>query len=101
MAGDVSTGIFCPIVPEKFRKDIFSHLHNISHPGRLVYWHMVSFRFVWRGLANDITAWSLTCLHCQQAKIHRHARLPPKPIPIPQHRFSHLHIDLVGLLQYV
>jgi hypothetical protein len=27
-------------------------------------------------------------------------RLLPQPVPIPQRRFSHLHIDLVGLLQY-
>jgi hypothetical protein len=100
LAGDVSTGVFCPIVPQKFRKDIFSHLHNISHPGRLASWSMVSSRLVWRGVANNITIWSCACLHCQQAKIHRHARLLPQPIPIPPCRFSHLHIDLVGPLQY-
>jgi hypothetical protein len=30
LAGDVSTGIFCPIVPLKFRKDIFAHFHNVA-----------------------------------------------------------------------
>ncbi len=35
LAGDVSTGVFRPIVPQKFRQDIFINLHNISHPGRL------------------------------------------------------------------
>ncbi len=55
LAGDVSPGVFRPILPEKFRKDIFSHLHNISHPMRLASWRMVSSRFVWRGLANAIT----------------------------------------------
>jgi hypothetical protein len=34
LAGDVS-GVFHPIVPQKFRRDIFLNLHNISHPGRL------------------------------------------------------------------
>ncbi len=34
------------------------------------------------------------------AKIHRHTRLAPQPIPILQRRFSHLHDDLVGPLQY-
>jgi hypothetical protein len=56
LAGDVSTGIFCPIVPQKFRKDIFFHFHNISHLGRLASRLMVSSRFIWRGLATDITA---------------------------------------------
>jgi hypothetical protein len=35
LAGDVSTGVFRHIVPQKFRRDIFLNLHNISHPGRL------------------------------------------------------------------
>jgi hypothetical protein len=61
---------------------------------------MVSSRFVWRGHASDVTAWSWACLHCQEAKIHRQMCLLPQPVPIPQRRFSHLHIDLVGLLQY-
>jgi hypothetical protein len=32
LAGDISTGTFCPIVPLKFRKDIFAHFHNVAHP---------------------------------------------------------------------
>jgi hypothetical protein len=35
LAGDVSMGVFHPIVPQKLRRDIFLNLHNISHPGRL------------------------------------------------------------------
>jgi hypothetical protein len=61
LAGDISTGAFHPIVPQKFRQDIFLNLHNISHPGslascRLASCRLVSSRFVWRGLSNDITS---------------------------------------------
>ncbi len=35
LAGDVSTGNFRPIVPLKFRKNIFDHFHNVAHSGRL------------------------------------------------------------------
>jgi hypothetical protein len=35
LAGDVSTGNFHPIVPLKFRKNIFDHFHNVAHPRRL------------------------------------------------------------------
>jgi hypothetical protein len=35
LVGDVSPRVFCPIIPAKFRKNIFLLLHNISHPGRL------------------------------------------------------------------
>jgi hypothetical protein len=33
LAGDVSTGNFHPIVPLKFRKNIFDHFHNVARPG--------------------------------------------------------------------
>ncbi len=46
LAGDVSTGVFRPIVPQKFCRDIFLNLHNISHPGRLASRSLVSSRFV-------------------------------------------------------
>ncbi len=56
LAGDVSTGNFCPIVPLKFRKNIFDHFHNFAHPGRLASRRIILSRFVWRGLSSDITA---------------------------------------------
>jgi hypothetical protein len=52
------------------------------------------------GLSSDITAWTRGCLACQWSKIHCHTCMAPQPIPIPQLRFSHLHVDLVGPLQY-
>jgi hypothetical protein len=55
---------------------------------------------VWRGLSSDVTAWARGCLACQRGKIHCHTRLVPFLIPILQRRFSHLHVDLVGPLQY-
>jgi hypothetical protein len=98
--GDVFTGVCGPIVPLKLQKDFFLYLHNISHPRRLASWRLVSSRFIWRGLANDITSWAKFCQHCQQSKIHCHTRLLPQPIPIPQWQFAHLHMDLVGPLQH-
>jgi hypothetical protein len=61
---------------------------------------MISSRFVWCGLSSDITAWTHGCLACQWGKIHRHTILAPQPITIPLQCFSHLHVDLVGSLQY-
>jgi hypothetical protein len=100
LAGDVSTGNFRPIVPLKFRKNIFDHFHNVAHPGRLAFRCIISSRFVWRCLSSDITDWARGCLACQRGKIHRYTRLVPLPIPIPQQRFSHMYVDLVGPLQY-
>jgi hypothetical protein len=60
LVGDVSTGVFCPMVPEKLRKDIFFHLHNISHPGKLASW--------WLGVLLDMSG----------------AALPRRPQPGPR-----------------
>jgi hypothetical protein len=100
LAGDISTGTFCPIVPLKSKKDNFAHFNNVAHPGRLTSRRIISSRFVWRGLSSNVTAWARGCLACQRGKIHRHTRLAKQPIPIPKRRFSHLHVDLVGPLQY-
>jgi hypothetical protein len=35
LAGDITTGNFCSIVPLKFRKTIFDHFHNVTHPRRV------------------------------------------------------------------
>ncbi len=100
LAGDVSTGVFRPIVLLKFRKDICLHFHNLAHPWRLASCRIISSRFLRRGLSSNITAWICECLACQCGRIHSHTRLAPQPIPIPQRRFSHIHVDLVGPLQY-
>jgi hypothetical protein len=52
-----ATGIFRPIVPQKFRTDIFFHFHNISHLEKLASRRTVSSRYVWRVFATNITAW--------------------------------------------
>ncbi len=99
LAGDVFISNFCPIFL-KFRKTIFGHFHYVAHPRRLASRRIVSSRFVWRRLSRDITAWSPGYLACQRGKIHCHTRLATQPIPILQQRFSHLHLDFVGPLQY-
>jgi hypothetical protein len=100
LVGNISMEVFHPIVPAKLKNNIFLHLHSISHAGRLASWRLVFSRFVWRNLANDVTIWAKSCLHCPRSKIHRHTRLLLQPISIPQRRSAHLHIDLVGPLQY-
>ncbi len=89
LVSNVSTGVFHPVVPTKYQKYIFSHLYNMSHPGRLTSRHLFSSRFVWFGLARDMTAWAKTCLRCQQSKTHFHntTRLLHIPVPCPPASF--------------
>ena len=58
----------------------------------------MSARVVWRGMASDLAAWCRACQQCQRAKVTKQPAAPVQPIPIPQSRFSHVHVDLVGPL---
>ena len=96
--GDAATGTFRPLVPILLRRQVFDHLHNAAHPGMRATRRLVATRYVWPGLAKEVTAWARACLHCQRAKVHRHVQVPPQHIPVPTRRFSHIHVDLVGPL---
>jgi transposase InsO family protein len=96
--GDVSTGTFRPLVPRALRHAVFSSLHELSHPGRRATRRLVSSRFVWPGLAKQVTTWASQCLACQRGKVTRHVHVLPEPIAMPHRRFAHIHVDLVGPL---
>jgi transposase InsO family protein len=98
--GDVSTPIFRPLVPSDFRRPVFDALHGAAHPGRRATKRLVSSRFVWPKLAQQVTMWARECLHCQLAKTHRHSQPPPVAIPVPAQRFTHVNIDIVGPLPH-
>ena len=88
----------CILLPTIYRRRAFDEVHNLAHPGTRATKRMMSDRFLWPGMAKDITAWVKCCLDCQRSKIHRHTKSPIVEIPIPVCRFDHLHIDLVGEL---
>ncbi|KFD66796.1 hypothetical protein M514_20940 [Trichuris suis] len=49
-------------------------------------------------MQRDIAQWARSCVHCQQAKVHRHTKSAPKKFPLPSARFDHVHVDIVGPL---
>lgn len=59
---------------------------------------MMSARFVWRGLKKDVRNWANTCIVCQRSKVHHHVKAPLAPFSVPEKRFGHVHVDLVGPL---
>lgn len=85
-------------VPRSLRKRIFDNTHNLSHPSGKATRKAIAQRFVWPGMQKDIANWAKTCLPCQKAKIHRHNHRIPEQIPVPDDRFQHVHIDIVGPL---
>uniref|UniRef100_A0A674MZJ6 Gypsy retrotransposon integrase-like protein 1 n=1 Tax=Takifugu rubripes TaxID=31033 RepID=A0A674MZJ6_TAKRU len=93
---DVSTGQLRPVVPTVWRRRVFDSVHNLSHPGRKASQRLVAAKFVWHGLRKDVRDWAAMCVACQRSKVQCHARAPLAPFPVPERRFDHVHVDLVG-----
>jgi hypothetical protein len=53
-------------------------------------------QFVCLHLAHQLTAWACDCLAWQCSKVSRHILLPLAALPVPEHRFPHLQVDLSG-----
>ncbi|GFW81623.1 transposon Tf2-8 polyprotein [Trichonephila clavipes] len=95
---DLSTGTARPYIPKQHRQDVFSAMHNLSHPGIRRSVHLMKQRFVWPSISSDVSKWAKHCLACQKSKIHRHTRSPLSSFQEPSQRFDHVHLDLIGPL---
>ncbi len=84
LLGDVSTPIFCPLIPLSFQKQVFEHVHSLGHPGIRATRRLLSSRFVWSHMAANIAIWTRQCQACQKTKIHTHITPPAMAIPIPE-----------------
>jgi len=95
---DVSTVRPRPIVPSSWQRAVFEAVHNLSHPGVRATRALIARKFVWHGFNKQISEWVRSCIPCQSAKILRHTKSPVQDIPVPERRFEHVHIDIVGPL---
>jgi transposase InsO family protein len=95
---DVSLSNPRPVVPASFRRVVFDHIHSIAHPGIRATKRMISARYVWRGMAADITSFCRDCQRCARGKVTTTVHTQIQPIQLPAKRFSHVHIDIVGPL---
>lgn len=94
---EISTNNVRPYLPERFRKQAFESVHNISHPGIKTSRKMITQRFFWPNMNSDIKKWTQSCLKCQKSKVNRHT-VSKIGIFRDSGRFEHLHIDIVGPL---
>lgn len=95
---DTSTSIERPFVPANLRRQVFDSLHNLAHPGVAASTRLVSRNFVWPLMKKDCKEWARTCIACQRSKVTRHVSAPVEHFNLPDARFEHVHIDLVGPL---
>lgn len=95
---DVSRNRVRPFIPNSIQKLIFTKFHNQSHPSRRSTVKMIAQRFVWKDMRKSIAKWSKECLDCQKSKINKHTTSPIGKINMPEQRFQHIHMDIVGPL---
>ena len=95
---DVSTGQPRPVVPATWRRRVFDIIHGLSHPSIRTTKSLLNTKFVWKGLNKQVTAWAKSCVACQTSKVQQHTRAPLQTFEVPNRRFDHIHVDLVGPL---
>ena len=95
---DVSNGPARPIVPFSWRRRVFDTIHNLGHPGVERTRQTISDKFYWPTMREDASRWARECQQCQLAKINRHTAPPIGEFSVPERRFSHLNLDIVGPL---
>uniref|UniRef100_A0A5S6Q1K7 RNA-directed DNA polymerase n=1 Tax=Trichuris muris TaxID=70415 RepID=A0A5S6Q1K7_TRIMR len=95
---DVSQTHPRPYLPFSFRRQVFNALHSLSHPSIRATQKLITNHYVWPGVNKDVRLWARQCLICQRTKIQRHVKTPPKLFAIPESRFDHVHVDIVGPL---
>ena len=93
---DLSLGRWRPLVPVADRDVVFHAIHDVAHPGIRATRRLVAARYVWTGMRSDIAAWCRDCVGCNRGKAGKQLKAAVEPMEIPQRRFSHVHVDLVG-----
>ena len=98
MICDVSTGTPCPYIPLKFQRTIFNSLHSLSHPEIRATQRLVTARYVWPKISQDVRRWTRSCLQCQHSKVQRLTVSPLSTFATPDAHFDQVHVDIVGPL---
>ncbi|CAB0034339.1 unnamed protein product [Trichogramma brassicae] len=86
-----------PYIPKSLRNEVIALCHNPAHPGPKSTNKLLRRKYVWFTMSKDIYSFVKNCIPCQQKKIARHNKLVPEKFPLPDHRFAHVHIDIVTL----
>ena len=94
---DCSLGHDRPYIPLSLREAVFKQIHSIGHFGSKCSNRMISQRFFWPRMTQDIKALVKSCETCQREKVNRHTKPPLKEFTNPSARFATVHIDIVEL----
>lgn len=96
---DLSTDNIRPYIPKHYRQVVFKNIHGLSHPGIRTTVKLITQKFIWPSINADIRDSTRSCITCQRAKVNKHTRTPLAEFSVPDQRFAHINIDIVGRLQ--
>lgn len=85
-----------PFITKRFRDQFLQATHNLSHPGTRATAKLMTQRFVWPNIRKDSVDYTRRCLECQRSKVLRHTQSSLGRYTIPDDRFRHINIDIVG-----
>jgi Integrase core domain/Integrase zinc binding domain len=92
---DFSSGVARPLIPAADKRAVFLAFHTLAHPGVRANCRLLAARVVWRGMAANVNRW---CRDCQKGKVTQQPVVAVQPIPVPNKKFYHVHVDIVGPL---
>ncbi|GBN11902.1 Pro-Pol polyprotein [Araneus ventricosus] len=95
---DISTQVIRPYIPKTHRYQVFRNLHDLAHPGVRATVRLICSRFVWLKMKKDIVNFTRSCIACQGSKIVRHVHQHLAEFKVPNQRFGHINIDIIGPL---
>ena len=88
-----------PYLPKPLRRFVIEQLHNgLDHAGEKESKRRIAAYYYWSGIKNDVVKYVQSCHGCQSTKS---SKLKPPHIgqfDVPDQRFSHIHLDIVGPL---
>jgi len=85
-----------PVIPLGHRHQVFDTFHGMAHPGAKATRRIMGQRVIWSCMSKDVNQWVKDCQACSRAKVTRQPAAAVQPIPVPEQRFSHIHVDIVG-----
>ena len=77
---------------------MFLILHKLAHQGTRRTRALLAERFVWPKMSADVKKWVSECDDCSKAKVQMHVKTPFTKFPVPEKRFTNVHVDVVGPL---
>ena len=87
-----------PLLPEAHRSLVVNLMHHQDHPSARETVRRVSAEYYWPCLKKNVEAFVRTCHPCQVAKQSPTVKAGVGSFPVPDQRFSAIHLDVVGPL---